>query len=416
MKDKVRIGYIGLGRRGKGVVKNFAKMEDVEIVYLCDKSEARLQAGKDIVMERGNYVPKLTTEYRDILRDPTIDAVVIMIGWSGRPQMAMEVMRAGKYAAVEVGCADTIEECWDLIRTHEETGMPLMMLENCCYDHREMTLLHMVKQGLFGEILHCTGGYHHYLNEVELFKNIGEEEIPHYRLPHYKANNRENYPTHELGPISKVLSINRGNRMVKLTSVASASRGLNTYAAEHLGEDSPYAKDTYNQGDIVDTIITCANGATIHLTLDTTLPRAYYSRNISVRGTKAMSSEERRVIFLEGMKEGVENNEAEMFEKYEHPLYEEYKNVRVKDDHGGMDWLVCRAFIDAVRRGVNTPIDAYDTVAWMAIGPLSAKSIEMGASVEIPDFTSGKWKNREPVTEGKYCLDKICIDHDTKIV
>ncbi|MBQ8747634.1 MAG: Gfo/Idh/MocA family oxidoreductase [Clostridia bacterium] len=416
MKERVRIGYVGLGRRGKGIVRHFAKMSEVEIVYLCDKSEERLKNGQNTVIEHGGYAPRLTTDYSDIINDPTIDAVVIMIGWSGRPQMAMQAMRAGKYAAVEVGCADTLEECWDLIRTYEETGMPLMMLENCCYDHREMTLLNMVKKGIFGEVVHCTGGYHHNLNEIELFKDLDKEEIPHYRLKQYREKNRENYPTHELGPISKILSVNRGNRMVKLTSVASKAAGLKAYAAEHLGEDSPYATDTYKQGDIVDTIITCANGATIHLTLDTTLPRAYYSRNISVRGTKAMSSEERRVIFTEGMAEPVENNEAEMFEKYEHPLYEEYKHCRVKDAHGGMDWLVCRAFIDAVRREVNTPIDAYDTVTWMAIGPLSAQSIRTGASVDFPDFTNGKWENREAPTEGKYCLDKVCIDHETPIV
>ena len=82
-----------------------------------------------------------------------------------------------------------------------------------------------------------------------------------------------------------------------------------------------------------------------------------------------------------------------------------------------MDWLVCRAFIESVKAGIDTPIDAYDTVTWMAIGPFSEQSIAQGGlPVEIPDFTGGKWQNREPVVECKYCLDKICRDDEVSVV
>jgi hypothetical protein len=82
-----------------------------------------------------------------------------------------------------------------------------------------------------------------------------------------------------------------------------------------------------------------------------------------------------------------------------------------------MDWLVCRAFIESVKSGTNTPIDVYDTATWLAIGPLSEESIQNGgAPVEFPDFTNGKWKDREPVTECKYCLDKICTDESISVV
>ena len=205
--------------------------------------------------------------------------------------------------------------------------------------------------------------------------------------------------------------------MLRLSSFATKSVALKDYAATHFGKDSEYAKIDYLQGDIVNTVITCADGATILLTLDTTLPRAYYSRNISVRGTKGMSSEERRVVFLEGMEEKIENNEAEMFEKYDHPLHAEYVAKGVKEGHGGMDWLVCRAFVESVKAGINTPIDVYDAAAWLSIGPLSAESIKNGGMpVEIPDFTNGKWQNREPIVESKYCLDAIVKDESVSVV
>lgn len=421
MKDQIRIGYIGLGRRGTGVLREcFSKMKDVEVAALSDLSENRMQEAVTIVKENGGYEPKMVKDYHEILSDPAIDAVIIMVSWSGRPQIAMEAMRAGKYTAFEVGCADTLEECFDLVRTYEETRVPVMMLENCCYGRRELMLLNMVKQGLFGEVVHCTGGYQHYLNDMELFLRIGEEEIPHYRLAHYENRNRENYPTHELGPISKILNINRGNRMIRLNSVASRAAGIRDYAAARFGADSPYAVKEYRQGDIVNTTITCAGGETILLTLDTTLPRAYYSRNISVRGTRGMSSEDTETVYLVdkvGEEVTVKGNEAEMMKKYDHPLHREYEQEGARGGHGGMDWLVCRAFVESVKNGTNTPIDVYDTAAWLSIGPLSEQSIRMnGAPVEIPDFTNGKWQNREPITEGKYCLDKVCEDLSVSII
>ena len=376
-----------------------------------------MKEAAELIKENMGTEPIMTKDYRDILSDPEIDAVFIMSGWGGRPEMAIEFMKAGKYTAIEVGCAENLDVCFELVKTYEETGVPVMMLENCCYGRREMMVLNMVKQGLFGELVHCTGGYHHYLNDVELFKDIGKEEIPHYRLAHYRENNCENYPTHELGPISKVLEINRGNRFTSLASFGSKSVGIKDYATEHFGKDSPYAVD-YKQSDIVTTILNTARGETVMITLDTTLPRAYYSRNFSVRGTRGMSSEEREVVFLEGMEEEIARNEEEMYEKYDHPLHAEYVKAGVKaEGHGGMDWLVCRAFVESVKAEINTPIDAYDTAAWLAIGPLSAKSIENGgALVEFPDFTGGKWQNREPALRVKYSLDEVIEDKTIPVV
>ena len=409
MKETVQIGYIGIGRRGRGMLKScFARMKDVHVKTVCDLIPDRVTLGQELVQSQAGYTPAGTTDYHDILNDPEIDAVIIMTGWSGRPALAMESMRAGKYTAIEVGCADTLEECFDLVRTYEETGVPVMMLENCCYGRREMMLYHMASLGLFGEIVHCTGGYMHYLNEVELFLDMDRD---HYRLPHYVSRNRENYPTHELGPLSKLLRIHRGNRLVSLSSFASKSRGLKSYAAEKLGADHELAKTDFKQGDIVTTVLTCAGGETIVLTLDTTLPRAYYSRNIGVRGTKGMSYEDTRVVFLEGMEEKVRDNEAEFFEKYDHPLHREYESMGTRGGHGGMDWLVCRAFVESVKAGTDTPIDAYDTATWLAIGPLSEQSIAQGGKpLEIPDFTHGLWQTDRPVLRGKYCLDEVCED------
>ena len=418
MKERVRIAYIGLGRRGTQVLENnIVYMKDLEMVYISDLLPSRMEKAAELIKEHMGQTPIMTTDYHDILNDPTVDAVFVMSGWDGRVELAMECMRAGKYVAIEVGCAQKLESCFELVKTYEETGVPVMMLENCCYGRREMMVLNMVKQGLFGEIVHCTGGYHHYLNRCELFKDIDTQEAVHYRLAHYRNENCENYPTHELAPIMKVLNVNRGNRFVSLASFGSKSVGIKDYAARTFGADSPYAKDDYKQSDIVTTILTCAGGETVAITLDTTLPRAYYSRNFGVRGTLGMSSEEKNVAFIDGMGKEITGNEEEMYAKYDHPIHAEYVKAGVKEGHGGMDWLVCRAFIESVKAGINTPIDAYDTATLLAVGVLSAQSIANGNQVvPFPDFTNGKWENPGPALHCKYSLDEVVVDESISVV
>jgi len=416
MKEKVRLGCVGLGRRGTSLLKNcITKMYDVEVVALCDIYEPALEKAKTLFVENGLPVPKLTCCYDDLVNDESIDAIMIMTGWHEHVPFAKKSMAAGKYTAIEVGCAMDLSECFELIDLYERTGSPLMMLENSIFHRSELMVLNMVKQGLFGEIVHCAGGYMHNLTACDLFKEP-DRPNPHYRLFSYIHRNCEQYPTHELGPIAKVLNLNRGNRMLSLSSFASRGGGLQTFVRDTFGADHPYANIQYRQGDIITTVITCANGETIHLTLDTTLPRPYYNRNFTVRGTRGMFSDERHTVFLSGMKEPVENNVAEMYEKYDHPLQREYQSLGITGGHDGVDWLVCRAFLESVKRGVNTPIDAYDTVSWLAIAPLSEMSIATGgAPVAVPDFTRGRWIKREPIVRGKYCLDEICEDPDTPI-
>ncbi len=420
MKEKIKLGYIGLGRRGTGMlISCFAPMPDVDIVAICDLKPEKMEKAVAILKENGKPAPQMYTDYKELLKREDIDAVAIMTGWQPHMPIAIDSLLAGKYTAMEVGGAYDINDCYRLIAAHEATGAPLMMLENCCYGRRELAALRMVKEGLFGDIVHCAGAYHHHLVAEDLLKVVdGKLDTEHYRLQEYVYRNGEQYPTHELGPISKVLSLGRGNRMVSLASFASSAKALAEYMDKNVEEHPLKGKDI-KQGDIVNTVITCAGGQTILLTLDTTLIRPYYSRDFEVRGTKGCCIEchkQHATYILEGMKEGVFDNEQEFFEQYDHPLHQEYVKAGERGGHGGIDWLVVRAFVEAVKNGTDTPINAYDTVAWLAVTPLSEESIAKGGvPVAFPDFTHGKWMTPGEPLMGKYSLDVICTDPDTPI-
>ena len=399
MKDKLNIGIIGLGGRGYGLMDGvILHMDDIEIVGVCDTYKDRAQNAADKVEQVKGNKPFITQDYKELIASSEVEAVIVSSAWTGHIEIIIECMKAGKPVGTEVGGAYSIEECWQLIRAYEETGVPCMLLENCCYGREEMMAMNMVKQGIFGEIVHCSGGYQHDLREEIAFGN----ENRHYRLQNYIHRNCENYPTHELGPIAQILDINRGNRMVSLVSMASKAKGLNEYIKNKKSDDEALMHTEFAQGDVVTTMIKCVRGETIVLTLDTTLPRAY-SRGFRVQGTKGMFMEDNMSLFIDGehneydfkWKEQWNNIEAYR-EKYEHPVWKKFMQDGVKGGHGGMDWLVLRAFFDCVEKNEEMPIDVYDIAAWMAISALSEQSIAMGGQVvAIPDFTNGKWITRK---------------------
>ena len=404
----IKAGIVGLGGRGIGLLKQLVKMKDVDILAVCDLYDDRVQQGVDIVKKAKGNVPFSTNSYNDVINFDGINVLFIFCSWEDHIKVAIEAMEKGIVVGLEVGGAYCVEDCWALVDTYEKTGTPIMMLENCCYGKYELMVLNMVRQGLFGDVVHCSGGYQH-----DLRKEIAYgKENRHYRLNNYINRNCENYPTHELGPISKVLNINRGNRMLSLTSTSSSALGLKQYIKDGKASN-PELKDVeFKQGDIVTTVIKCENGETITLTLDTTLPRSY-SRGFTVRGTKAMYQEDNNMLFEDGRFVLYEfygrplwNNGRKYARKYAHPIWKWYKKKGVRGGHGGMDYLVLRAFIEAVKNGTHMPIDVYDTASWMVITPLSELSIQQGsAPQQIPDFTRGKYLNRLDKAEGLFNIN-----------
>lgn len=411
MKRKVKTGIIGLGGRGRGLLDGvILQMKEVEVAAVCDLYEDRCQQAADQVEAVSGKRPFASLNYREVLQRKDVDAVVVSTSWQDHIQIAIDAMRAGKYAGVEVGGAFSVQQCWDLVHAYEETGVPCMLLENCCYGEYEMMVLNMVRQGLFGQIVHCEGGYCHDLRSEVAFGR----ENRHYRLKNYLNRSCENYPTHELGPIAKVLGINRGNRMLTLGAVASKSAGMHTFLKKERGDEYDLTHAAFQQADVVTTTIACAQGETICLTLNTTLPRPY-SRKFAVYGTKACYQEDNNSLFLDGVHNNAEfefnwkpqwGNAEPYLEEYRHPLWQEYRKGGLVGGHGGMDGLVLGAFFDSVRQGNQTPIDVYDMAAWMVISALSEESIALGGHpVAIPDFTNGRWFNREAPAQGKYALD-----------
>jgi len=402
--EKIRMGVIGLGQRGYYNLNHYlAKYKDVEIRIVCDVYDDRLERAAADVKEQQGIEPICTKNYKEVLNKELVDAVYIATSWETHIEISIASLRAGIITATEVGGAYTVEECYELVKAYEETGTPFMLMENCCFNDQELLATAAARAGKLGTIVHCSGAYAH-----DLRKEVSEGNIKrHYRLRNYLNRNAENYPTHELGPIARLLNINRGNRMVSLVSIASKSCGLEEYIEENkVYEQDPTLKNAkFKQGDIVNTIITCAGGETILLTLDTTLPRSY-NRDIKVRGTKGLYEMATNSFFFDGMKEqwrtvqyytGCMDNAKEYYGELLPDVWKNMTEEDKKSGHGGMDGVMFRIFVEAVKSGSPMPIDVYDAASWMCVTALSEASIAQGGAIQqIPDFTAGKWLTRKP--------------------
>ena len=398
---QVNVGFIGLGCRGKLLSSIVAEMEEANIVAVCDLYEDRQKQAAEMIGQKTGTKPKTCGDYHELLKDDTIDAVIIAASWEAHVPVAIDCMQAGKITALEVGGAYTVEDCYALVEAQERTGTPFMFLENCCYGKFELLSTALVRKGMMGEIVHCHGAYGHDLRSEVLGGRVNR----HYRLNNYITRNCENYPTHELGPIARLLGINRGNRMVSLVSVASKAAGLQEFSHDPRNPDPSLAGQKFAQGDIIHTLITCEDGSTISLKLDTTLPR-FYSREFTVRGTKGCCLMDINAVLLddEGLEEFFDPqlsvqkylNNAEQFSEYLPKIWKDMDKQKTHCGHGGMDYLMLRELFRAVQEGRPMPIDIYDAAAWMVITPLSEQSIaRQGAAVEIPDFTNGAWRTRK---------------------
>jgi predicted dehydrogenase len=390
--NKLRIGFLGCGQRGQMLVLDSLRFPNVEVAALCDPYTDRTANLANEVEKRQGSRPMTTADPQEVF-DCKPDAVIIATPWETHVSLAIRALRAGIPTGMEVGGASSEEECRELVRAWEETHTPFMFLENCCYGKKETMLFNMVEQGFFGEVIHCDGCYAHDLRYDVSFG----KELRHYRLNHYLNENCENYPTHELGPIARILGIHRGNRMIRLTSMASKAAGLHAYVQDHKTDDAELVNAEFAQGDIVTTNILCEGGQTITLRLDTTLPRTY-SRGLTVHGTKAYFQEEGYFIFEDEGGRGFD--EARPLwgnaEKYEDRYLPDFWKEEVKGGHGGMDYQMLRDFYARIARGEEFSIDVYDAAAWMSISYLSKQSIAGGSiPVEIPDFTNGRWMKQE---------------------
>jgi hypothetical protein len=390
-----KLGLIGTGGRGTELLKNFLAA-DVPVHALCDVVADKAKHAQSLVEKAGQKAPELYTDgdqaFEGLVAREDLDLVVVATPWKWHVAMAVAAMKHGKHVATEVPAATTIEDCWKLVDTAEQTRRHCLMLENCCYGENETLVLAMVQAGLFGDLLYGEGAYLHDLRE-ELFSNKGEGL---WRRTVHTERNGNLYPTHGLGPVANYMGINRGDRFDYLVSMSTPAKGLAEYRAKHVAPGDPKWKEQYIDGDMNVSLIKTVNGLVINLQHDVSNAHPY-SRLNSIAGTKGIFKDYPPRIYFDGQPGKEEYGSIEPYkDQYENALWRKQGEIARKlGGHGGMDFIECYRLAECMRQGLPPDLDVYDAAAWSAPAPLSAESLKQGSGpVKFPDFTRGKWKQR----------------------
>jgi len=396
MKSTVRIGIVGTGNRGTSHITNLLTIQGTDIVAICDLDRAKTDQAGDLCEKAGKDRPKVWCKdkntWKEMLDKEKLDCVIIATYWDSHTPIALHAMKNGIYPGIEVPAALTLEHTWQLIEMSEKTGIPCMMLENWSFRQDNLALLNMKRQGMFGEIVHCHCAHSHDCIDHWFFdQKSGEQKWPAAYLLKY---NRDQYPTHSVGPVISWMDINRGDIFTEIYSISSASKGINAYIKRKFGNDHPNANLKYRQGDIVTSVIKTKMGKTLVINYDLQLPRPYSNRWL-LQGTLGVYDEEKGSVYLEG--KSPEYHQWETWKPYEQKYNHRWWTADLSaQSHGGTDLVMLSQFMDAVKAKGPTPIDVYDTAVMTAIVELSGISIEKNAPVPFPDFTKGKWETNKP--------------------
>jgi hypothetical protein len=328
-----------------------------------------------------------------------LDAVICSTSWKWHAQICLAAQNTDKHAVSEVPIILTLDEAWALIEAYESTGKwATQALEGM----GDLNLLNMIRQGVFGDIVHAEGGYIHDLRLVKF-----DPEREPWRLQHSIDRNGNLYPDHPMARMIPHTDINHGDRIDFLVSMSSNAVMLNRYAELFYGPDHPYAKLEMKQGDYNASLIRTVNGKMMTLNFDTNTP---HPRGIyRIQGTKGVYTNGRGLcepmIYLDGISpESHRWEPAEPYLKqYEHPVNKNYNpppRAAIRG-HGGAERrtpIRWHRLVMALRKDIMPDWDVYDSVTSSAISPVSEASIAQGSMpTEFPDFTRGKWQTRSPI-------------------
>ena len=396
----VGIGVVGLGDRGSGAVHRLSFVPGSHVAAICDVEPDRAEKNLKVLESRGMTAKVYAGDeevYKQLCEDPDVDLVYICTDWIHHVPVALYAMEHGKHVALEVPSAETLQACWDLVNTSERTRKHCMILENCCYDFFELTALTMAQQGVFGDIIHVEGSYHHNLDPY------WDNYWHNWRLEFNQKHRGDLYPTHGFGPVCQALDIHRGDRLTTL--VAMDTDPFN--GPKHVEKRTGKPCTDFQNGDETMTMIRTAKGKSILIEHDVMTPRPYdrmyqlvgtdgYAAKYPVGQiclrTEATGEVDYEDLEFEKVYEG--DDLEELMAKYRNPILTPELEALAKEvgGHGGMDFIMDYRLIYCLNNGLPLDMDVYDLAEWCCVTELSRISIENGCvPVEIPDFTRGDW-------------------------
>ena len=415
---RVRVGFIGIGSRGRAAVRRIALIPGVEVTAICDVNPERLAESRNWLKEKG-FPParewgKSEDDWKGLC---DWDGVDVVYSCTPRPlhcPINVYAMSRGKHVMQEVPGVFNLDECWQTVEAAEKHRRHCYMLENCCYGEYEMLAFNLIKKGMLGEIVQAEVGYTHDQRALQYNPRDGV----FWRIKRHQTHHGNYYPTHGLVPAGKCLDINRGDRFDYLVSMETKSASFETYGRAKFPASDWRHNAKMVKGDVNTCLMRTVNGKVLQLVHNVCTPTPYDRGNkyLGTKGTiRGIKDESYQICFeTETGDKGAEKyfdakRAQEVREAYKHPFWKTAGDIAKKvGGHGGMDFIMDLRWVYCLQNGLPMDTDVYDLATYSSIVELSERSVNAGSRpIEFPDYTRGGWKTAKPFTVDEFDISKF---------
>ena len=145
----IKIGIIGMGYWGPNLYRNFDSSKDFLVKYICDRD---LKVLKKISVS--NKFTSKVNNYKKIINDSDIQAVVIATPVSTHYSLAKECLEAGKHVFVEKPLADSSKKCQNLINIAKKNSLTIFVDHTFLYTSAVNKMKEIASKKDFGNLLY----------------------------------------------------------------------------------------------------------------------------------------------------------------------------------------------------------------------------------------------------------------------
>jgi len=368
----IRIAIVGLGF-GAEFIPIYQAYEGVDMAAICQRTKADLDSMGD------RYgITKRYTDYDELLQDPDIDAIHINTPIPVHGIQSIKALKAGKHVACTVPMATTVEECEEIVKLTQETGLTYMMMETVVYAREFLYMKELYEKGELGKVQFVKASHQ---QDMDGWPGYWPGLPPMY------------YATHCVGPVLGLM---------QSEAEYVSCFGSGTIREElHRHYNSPHAVQTthikFKDSDV-----------TGHIYRSLFDVARQYRESFEVYGSKKSVEwplvEHDPLVVHTAKKPEAEIPQNQKCPDYAHYLPESIQRFTTKgvydlDDnthlsfeqgggHGGSHPHLVHAFVDALKRDISPYPNAVQSANITCTGILAHESAKRGGEIiPLPDFT-----------------------------
>jgi len=362
--EKLNLGIVGACKRGGSYARAVGHVGKARVHAVCDVDAVHLPEAAVRMGAEEAY-----TDYCEMLARSEVDAVILGTPMYLHASQAVAALRQGVHVLSEVTAGVSLEECRQLVAACRASSATYMMAENYVYSRQNVLVRELVRRGWFGDTYYAEGEYLHELkplNEATPWRRVWQTGV-----------DGITYGTHSLGPILQWMP---GDRVTSVCCAGSGHHYRDVRGVAYENQDS--------------CVMLCAmrSGGLVKVRVDMLSDRPHAMTNYQLQGSdgcyeSARAPGERDRVWLRAHAPDAQSW-ADL-SAFDDLLPEEYRALcgpAEESGHGGGDFFVLHAFVNALVRGSPPPIGIHEAMDMTLPGLVSQQSIREGACwLAVPD-------------------------------